>query len=164
MMLRSLEVKLRCYDDTEFAQLVAELAEAQTLINMWQLERDGDALPCCLGCGGVQYEPPQPCGPVQACPSVRDYPCQSLLDARGIYMSKRGTCLDLACERAARLRLKGLEATVVVVFRYHAGRRLPGQYHAYVETPNGPQDPSYELQHNPGQCAGPGTCDCTGHP
>ena len=164
MMRRSIEVQLRCHDDAEFAQLVTELGEALTLINMWQLQRDGEALPCCLGCGGVQYEPPQLCGPVGGWAIARDYPCQLLFDVRGIYRRKRGTCLDLACERAARLRLKGLEATVAVVFRYHAGRRLPGQYHAYVETPNGPQDPSYELQHNPGQCAGPGACDCTGHP
>ena len=38
-----------------------------------------------------------------------------VLDARGIYATKRGTCFDLACERAARLRLRGVDATVVVV-------------------------------------------------
>lgn len=159
-MLRSIEIQLRCYDDPEFGQQVAELAEALTQINLWQLQRDGDALPCCLGCGGVQYQPPQPCGPAETCPTARDYPCQSLLDARGIYEHKRGTCLDLACERAARLRLKGGHATVVVVPRLHHGRPLPGQFHAYVETPDGPQDPSYELQHNPGTCAG--ACGCEG--
>lgn len=163
-MRRSIEVQLRCRDDAQFGQQCAELAEALTLINMWELREDGDALPCCLGCGGVRYQPPQPCGPPMTgghcTPAPRPYPCQTILDARGIYATKRGTCFDLACERAARLRLRGTDATVVVIPRVEGGRAMPGQYHAYVETPYGHEDPSYELQQNPGRCAG--SCGCGG--
>lgn len=162
-MKRSIEVQLRCRDDAQFGQQCAELAEALTLINLWELRQDGDALPCCLGCGGVRYQPPQPCGPKAdaSCAAMpRPYPCQRILDARGIYATRRGTCLDLACERAARLRLGGIDATVVVIPRVEDGRALPGQYHAYVETPYGPQDPSVELVDNPGRCAG--ACGCGG--
>ena len=162
-MRRSIEVQLRCRDDAQFGQQCAELAEALTLINLWELRQDGDSLPCCLGCGGVQYEPPQPCGASSCaggrCATVpRSYPCQRILDARGIYATRRGTCFDLACERAARLRMKGLEATVVVVPQVEDGQAVPGQYHAYVETPYGIEDPALELQQNPGQCAG--ACGC----
>lgn len=164
-MRRSIEVQLRCGDDSQFGQQCAELAEALTLINMWELRQDGDRLPCCLGCGGVRYQPPQPCG----APGVgwalddgrRPYPCQMVLDVRGIYRTKRGTCFDLACERAARLRLRDIDATVVVVPRFEHGQRLYGQYHAYVETPHGVEDPSYELQQHPGRCAG--SCGCGRH-
>lgn len=167
-MRRSLEFQLRCRDDAQFGQQCAELAEALTLINLWELRQDGDRLPCCLGCGGVRYQAPQPCGfsnggAREVCATTRPYPCQSLLDARGIYATRRGTCFDLACERAARLRLQGVTATVVVVPRLERGRPLPGQYHAYVETPDGPQDPSQELQDHPGRCAGAGACNCTNH-
>ena len=157
-----MEIQLRCGSDAQFGQQCAELAEALTLINTWELQQDGDRLPCCLGCGGVRYQPPQSCGVggfVGQPP--RPYPCQTILDARGIYTLKRGTCLDLSCERAARLRLRGIEATVVIVPQLEQGRPLNGQYHAYVETPHGIQDPSYELQHRPGQCAG--SCGCTHH-
>ena len=158
-MRRSIEMQLRCNDDAEFGQQCAELAEALTLINLWELRQDGDHLPCCLGCGGVRYQPPQPCAvPSQAAP--RPSPCQTILDIRGVYATKRGTCLDLACERAARLRLKGIDATVVVIPRLEDGRSLPGQYHAYVETPYGHEDPSFELQNAPGRCAG--SCGCEG--
>ncbi len=160
-MRRSIEIQLRCRDDAQFGQQCAELAEALTLINLWELRQDGDALPCCLGCGGVRYQPPQPCGgETGACATTRPYPCQTIRDARGIYAAKRGTCFDLSCERAARLRLRGVDATVVVIPQVEGGRALPGQYHAYVETPQGPEDPSAELQERPGQCAG--SCGC-GH-
>lgn len=163
-MRRSIEIQLRCRDDAQFGQQCAELAEALTLINLWELQQDGDALPCCLGCGEVRYQPPQPCGPPassgRCATSPRPYPCQTILDARGIYETKRGTCFDLACERAARLRMKGVPATVVVTPRTEAGRRVPGQYHAVVETPHGLEDPSLEIQLHPGRCAG--SCGC-GH-
>ncbi|MCH9682859.1 MAG: hypothetical protein K0V04_15590 [Deltaproteobacteria bacterium] len=153
-MQRSIEIQLQCGDDAQFGQQCAELAEALTLVNLWELRADGDALPCCLGCGGVRYQPPQPCG--------SPYPCQTILDARGIYATQRGTCFDLACERAARLRLRGVGATVVVIPRLgDDGRPLSGQYHAYVETPDGVQDPARELQDRPGRCAG--SCGCEGH-
>jgi hypothetical protein len=165
-MRRSIEMQLRCKDDAQFGQQCAELAEALTLINMWELREDGDALPCCLGCGGVRYQPPQPCGPAadsggRCGVAPRPYPCQMILDARGIYSTKRGTCFDLACERAARLRLRGVDATVVVIPRVENGQVAPGQYHAYVETPYGHEDPAFELQNNPGRCAG--SCDCDHH-
>ena len=161
-MRRSIEIQLRCRDDDQFGQQCAELAEALTLINLWELKADGDRLPCCLGCGGVRYQPPQPCStPTGRCaPQPRPYPCQTILDARGIYETQRGTCFDLACERAARLRLKGTDATVVVVPRLEDGHRIPGQYHAFVETPHGTEDPSLELRQNPGRSAG--SCGC-GH-
>lgn len=162
-MKRSIEVQLRCRDDAQFGQQCAELAEALTLINLWELEQDGDTLPCCLACGGVRYQPPQPCGIVttmggRSAAVPRPYPCQTILDARGIYATQRGTCFDLACERAARLRLQGVDATVVVIPRVEDGKALPGQYHAYVETPDGSQDPSAELLDNPDRCSG--SCDC----
>ncbi|MCR9165542.1 MAG: hypothetical protein ACE37F_00815 [Nannocystaceae bacterium] len=87
--------------------------------------------------------------------------CQALLDARGIYTHKRGTCFDLACERAARLRLAGKDATVVIQQRTYGGEPLPGQFHAVVRTAEGIQDPAAELQQHPGQCSG-SACSCTG--
>ena len=60
----------------------------------------------------------------------------------------------------ARLRLRGVDATVVVIPREENGLTLAGQYHAYVETPYGHEDPAFELQRTPGRCAG--NCDC-GH-
>ncbi|MCA9652547.1 MAG: hypothetical protein KC501_21705 [Myxococcales bacterium] len=162
-MRRSIEIQLRCHDDAQFGQQCAELAEALTLINLWELRHDGDSLPCCLGCGGVQYQPPQPCGsPTGRCAAPpRPHPCQTILDARGIYETQRGTCFDLACERAARLRLRGTPATVVVIPLVEGGHAVPGQYHAYVETPDGIEDPSLELRTNPGRCAG--SCGCGRH-
>lgn len=87
--------------------------------------------------------------------------CQALLDVRGIYAHKRGTCFDLACERAARLRLAGKTATVVIQQRTYGGQPLPGQFHAVVQTADGTQDPAAELQQHPGQCSGQ-ACSCEG--
>ena len=85
--------------------------------------------------------------------------CQALLDVRGIYKHKRGTCFDLACERAARLRIAGEDATVVIEQRTYGGQPLPGQFHAVVRTPSGTQDPAAELQQSPGVCSGQ-ACNC----
>ena len=41
-MRRSIEIQLRCHDDAQFGQQCAELAEALTLINLWELRHDGD--------------------------------------------------------------------------------------------------------------------------
>lgn len=164
-------------DDPLFGRACAELAEGLTAINMVQLSTT-PGLPCCLGCGGVRYTPPVICEaePVttttrrpaavgfRSAPPRRPPPpsqsCQRLLDARGLYRERQGTCFDLACERAARLRLARMSATVVVEQRHYSGRPLPGQFHAYVQTPQGAQDPSRELQERPGQCVG--ICGCTG--
>lgn len=174
-MRRKIQIGLTFDDDAQFAQQVAELAEALVQINVWELQHDGERLPCCLECGGVRYVPPQACDlptvgqltsaePIRSKkgrPSrlrkygnkrvrvpmvVRDDPCQSILDARGVYATRRGTCLDLACERAARRRIEGVPAVVVVEQRTELGQPLLGQFHAVVETPDGIEDPSAELQ------------------
>lgn len=133
-MIRRMQFELHCTDSVQFAQQIAELAESLTVVNMWELANDGDRLPCCLQCGQVRYEPPTHCDATQACQLVRD--------ARGIYKQRAGTCLDLACERAARLRLAGHDAHVVISF---AGATAT-DFHAYVESSAGNQDPAAELQ------------------
>ena len=165
MNLRSIEIQLLCEDDEQFAQQCAEIAEALVQINVWEIRHDGDRLPCCLGCGEIEYEPPQPCGSTPGSCNIRPRatPCQTIRDARGIYAAKRGTCFDLACERAARCRLEGIEATAVIVQRLDRGRPIPGQFHAYVETPDGVEDPALELSENPGECGGSCSCGDDGH-
>ena len=133
-MIRKLQVELQCYDSVQFAQQVAELAEALTVINMWELTTDRDRLPCCLKCGRVRYEPPTHCDASSTCQHVRD--------VRGVYREQVGTCLDLACERAARLRLEGHDAHVVILFDDPAAT----DFHAFVESSLGEQDPANELQ------------------
>lgn len=139
-MRRDMTLQLQCANDAQFGQQVAELAEALVAINIWEIRHD-EKMPCCLECGGVQYEPPQSCGILRG-----QVACQAIRDARGIYQAKRGTCLDLACERAARLRLSGVDAKVIVEQRRHYGTLVRGQYHAYVETPAGTEDPAAQLQ------------------
>ena len=113
------------------------------MINCLHIQADPN-LPCCLKCGEVQYEPPQLCHYTRNMPPrPTGSNCQRIRDCRGIYRHRRGTCLDLACERAARLRLAGhLEAVVVI----EVNEQAKGDFHAYVETANGPQDPAAELQ------------------
>lgn len=141
-MIRRLQIELQCYDSMQFAQQVAELAEALTVINMWELSTDQDRLPCCLKCGRVRYEQPTHCDSTNTCQRVRD--------ARGVYREQMGTCLDLACERAARLRLEGHAAHVVIQFDDLAAT----DFHAFVESSVGDQDPAHELQelHETEQC------------
>ena len=181
--MRQMQFSLDLDDDHMFGPACAELAEALVRINMLEISNT-PSLPCCLGCGGVRYTLPVVCdssptpkasapprvatvgfGPLRkrAAPaaSLRAHSCQSLLDARGIYAHKRGTCFDLACERAARLRLAGKAATVDIEQRTYAGHPLHGQFHAVVRTAHGVQDPAAELQRNPGQCSGQ-ACNCTG--
>lgn len=183
--MRQMMFSLDLDDDLLFGPACAELAEALVQINMIEIANTPD-LPCCLGCGGVRYTlpvlcpgtpkdtaPPRPVsiatvgfGPRpkrEPTPALRVDSCQSLLDARGIYALKRGTCFDLACERAARLRLAGTAATVDIQQRTYGGHPIRGQFHAVVRTPSGIQDPAAELQHSPGQCSGE-ACSCTeGH-
>lgn len=191
--MRQMQFNLDLNDDTLFGPACAELAEALVAVNMLELRNTPD-LPCCLGCGDVRYTLPVVCdngprtsattprprrtAPVGFSTARRKRPaavaapplpdtvdsCQALLDVRGIYKHKRGTCFDLACERAARLRLAGKEATVVIEQRTYGGKPLPGQFHAVVRTEEGIQDPAAELQQHPGQCSGQ-ACNCTGgHP
>ena len=131
MKTREIRLEVNCEHDDDFAQQIAQLAEAFVMINTLQMMADPE-LPCCLSCGDVRYEPPQPCGspPYRRVlqPKRTQSSCQRIRDCRGIYRNKRGTCLDLACERAARLRLAGQEATVAIEFDDES----KGQFHAYV--------------------------------
>lgn len=147
MMIRKVQIELQCFDGLEFAQQVAELAEALTAVNMWEISTDEKSLPCCLKCGQVQYEQPMHCDDTSTCQRIRD--------ARGIYRARLGTCLDLACERAARLRLAGHRAHVVIT---HDGP-MTRDFHAYVESDIGDQDPSEELQAQ----NTPESCGCGNH-
>lgn len=133
-MIRKFQIEVSCRDGAEFAQQAAELAEALTVINMWELSTDQDGIPCCLSCGGVRYEEPTHCDDT--------YTCQRVRDIRGVYKHQQATCFDLACERAARLRLDGHTAQVIIT---HDGP-LARNFHAYVESDNGDQDPAAELQ------------------
>ena len=164
---RDFRIRLRMNDDTEFGQQAAEVAEALTVINMWELLTYGDQLPCCLGCGNVRYVEPKGCV-TEDCSTNRvirtngRVACQLLLDARGLYEKQQGTCMELACERAARLRLGGEDARVVVVPREnYYGKRMLGQYHAYVAVYEGgrevrTEDPAQELIEG-----AHGECNCT---
>ena len=189
--MRQMQFNLDLDDDTLFGPACAELAEALVKINMLELQATpglpcclgcGEVrytLPVLCETGAPsasQSVPARRTAPVgfSARPKQRTartlatvgtvdtvHSCQALLDARGIYNHKRGTCLDLSCERAARLRLAGKDATVVIQQRTYGGEPLPGQFHAVVRTADGIQDPAAELQQHPGQCNGQ-ACNCKG--
>ena len=168
-MQRDLRFHFRCGDDAEFRQQVAEFAEALTRVNTLELLKYGEDLPCCLTCGSVRYIPPPSCG--------TDRPCQEVYDALNIYQRKRGTCFDLAAERAARHRVEAIEAGAefpaegvawVVVqdqvqespYGPEFDEVIPGHYHAFVERADGEvEDPSEELQSQPAGAS----CGCGGH-
>jgi len=166
---RDLRLHLASANDDEFREQAAQFCEMLTRINMLELAKYKDELPCCLGCGGVRYVPPPGC----AVPR----PCQEVYDALMIYKNKAGTCMDLAPERCARLRLQAIDegraswdnfaqevAWCAIDDQLDGdGQVLPGYYHALVELADGSeQDPSVELQEQPGQCAG-AACNCGGH-
>ena len=122
--MRQMQFNLDLNDDTLFGPACAELAEALVAVNMLELRSTPD-LPCCLGCGEVRYTLPVVCdngprtaattprprrtAPVGFSTARRKRPaavaapplpdavdsCQALLDVRGIYKHKRGTC----CQR-----------------------------------------------------------------
>ncbi len=168
-LLRDLRFHFRCGDDAEFRQQVAEFAEALTRVNTLELLKYGEGLACCLSCGGVRYIPPPSCG--------TDRPCQEVYDVLNLYARKRGTCFDLAAERAARHRVEAIEAGAefpaeaaawVVVedqvqqspYGDEFNEVVPGRYHAFVERADGAvEDPSEELQGKVGADA----CQCGGH-
>lgn len=170
---RDFRLHLAAASDEEFAQQVAQFAEMLTQINMLELDKYGDQLPCCLGCGEVRYVPPPACKPCRG-QSAPSFPCQEVYDLLSVYARRRGTCLDLAPERAARLRVKairegktqwpGADYCYVAIEDQVDGhnRVVPGQFHALVQLADGStQDPSEELLAKPGQCAGVG-CSCGG--
>lgn len=161
MLHRDLRFHTSSRDDAEFAQNAAWLVEGQIRMNMYEIEADGDDMPCCPACGGVKYVEPQLC---KDCDPVK-HPCQDVYDVRTMMEKGQATCYDLAAERAARLRLKGLDAHVVIDQRVDAyDRPMPGAFHAYVEVldDGSTEDPAEELRLNPGVCAGGRACDCDG--
>jgi hypothetical protein len=160
---RDLRFHFRVGTDAEFRTQVAEMAEALTRINTLEILKYNDHIPCCLGCGEVRYVPPPGCG-------TDGRPCQEVYDILEVFARKRGTCLDLAPARAARLRadailageaeLPASEVAAVVIEDQldEYERPMPGFYHAFVRLADGSeQDPSTELQDSP-----PGACSCPG--
>lgn len=189
--MRQMQFNLDLDDDVLFGPACAELAEALVAINLLELRTtpglpcclgcgevrytlpilcdtspswDPQAQPRHAGVGFSTARRRRRTRPTSASAPASigtAHSCQALLDVRGIYTHKRGTCFDLACERAARLRFAGKTATVVIQQRTYGGQPLPGQFHAVVQTAEGIQDPAAELQLHPGQCSGQ-ACSCEG--
>jgi len=102
--------------------------------------------PCCLGCAGVRYVPPETCGPH----------CQ-WCDTAGVVLERRvATCLSAAAYACAKLRIKGEAATLwMAPMAEGDGGIIPGQFHMVVRLPNGTLvDPTEKLKRDPGTCQG----------
>jgi len=153
MKQRDFRLHMLCDTDADFAQQTADFCEALVRINMLEIELYGHDLPCCLACGGVEYVPPPGCPTGDA--------CQQVYDALMIYVIKEATCLDIACEVAARLRLRGERASVYIVHQLDAyDRPVAGKFHAAVLRADGStSDPAEDLRQYPGVCLGE-LCGC----
>lgn len=104
---------------------IAGALEALTRINLGQL-RGGLPWPGIYR-AGIRYEREIP-GDAETWQSCRD-----------LLSTRRGDCEDLACARAAELRLQGVKCRAIVV-------RSSGGYHAVVQYMNGRiEDPSARL-------------------
>lgn len=162
MLHRDLRFHTMSRDDVEFAQTAAWMIEGMIRTNMMEILEDGEDLPCCPACGGVRYVEPQMC---RDCDVVK-HPCQDVYDVRTMMKKKKATCYDLAAERAARLRLKGYDAHVVIEQRTNAyDQPIAGAFHAvvHVNDDGSVEDPAEELRQQPGKCAGGRSCNCGGH-
>lgn len=151
MLHRDLRFHTASYDDEEYARIAAWMVEGEVRTNMYEIEADGAEMPCCPAAGGVRYIQPQLC---KDCDSAT-HPCQDVYDVRTMMVQRKATCYDLSAERAARLRLEGYDAQVVVDIRLDAyDRPMPGAFHAYVEIldDGSTQDPAEELRLHPGVC------------
>lgn len=137
------------YEDGMVMDCLSALCEGIIRTNMIWIEstEDGRLAPCCLGQAGVEYVLPKGCG--------MKHPCQTVLGAREMLTSGKGTCIDIACYVAAQLRLRGTPASVVFEnMRNAAGEPIEGQYHALVETPLGVYDYTQDLiEGYEGQCS-----------
>lgn len=111
--------------DLRNATEIAGALEALTRINVGQL-RGGMAWPG-IYASGARYARETP-GDVERWQSIRD-----------LASSGAGDCEDLACARAAEIRVSGRKARAIVV-------RVPSGYHAVVQHWNGRiEDPSARL-------------------
>ena len=149
MKQRDFRLHLMCEVDEDFQQQIADFCEGLVNINVMELELYGSSLPCCLPCGGVRYVPPPGCPTGDA--------CQQVYDALMLYQIEEGTCLDIACEYAARLRTEGEEgASVLITHQLDSyDRPIKGKFHAAVERANGQvDDPAEWMRVHPGQCIG----------
>lgn len=108
--------------------------------------------PCCLGCAGVRYVPPELCGPH----------CQ-WADTAGVVLARGvATCLSAAAYACAKLRSKGKAASLwLAPMAEGDGGIIPGQFHLVVRLADGTiVDPTEKLRREPGTCQG-GVCDAT---
>lgn len=104
---------------------IAGALEALTRINIGQM-RGGLPWPGIYR-SGVRYEREIPGG------------AETWQSARDLLQTRRGDCEDLACARAAELRIQGVKCRAIVV-------RADGGYHAVVQYLNGRiEDPSARL-------------------
>lgn len=134
------ELRIAYPVDTRDAERLAleHLAEAMVRINVDWFRVHPDA-PCCLSCGGVEYEDPRLCGVGVICQSVETAPA--------LLARRRGTCLSLAAYAAAKARLKGHACAVAVApLLDQRDRPIPQAWHAVVVYRDGSiQDPTNDL-------------------
>lgn len=137
------------YEDAMVMDCLTGLCEGVIRTNMIWMEAtdEGQRAPCCLGQAGVTYVLPKGCG--------MEHPCQTVIGAREMLATGKGTCIDIACYVAAQLRLRGTPASVVFEnMRDSQGLPIEGQYHALVETPLGIYDYTQDLIDGfEGQCS-----------
>ena len=129
--------------DAAEASQILNVAWGVLMANVEWLRSHPEA-PCCLGCGGVRYVPPEPCGAL----------CQNVDSAAIVVARKAATCIAAAAYEGAKMILDGKSIRLQIEPTLGKdGKPILHAWHVTILLADGTTyDPTKELELSVGNC------------